>query len=58
MYGTITDASSKSKNFFDLTGAGYRNKLAGVAFTVGSLSMVGFYMLAIMPAVVPNPNPI
>lgn len=42
----ITDASSKSKNFFDLTGAGYRNKLAGVAFTVGSLSMVGFPMFS------------
>lgn len=40
----ITDASGKSNDFFDLTGAGYRNKLAGVAFTVGSLSMVGFPM--------------
>ena len=38
----ITDASGDSTNFFDLTGAGYRNKLAGVAFTAGSLSMVGF----------------
>lgn len=37
----LTDASGKSKKFSDLTGAGYRNKLAGVAFTVGSLSMVG-----------------
>ncbi len=42
----ITDASAKSNNFFDLTGAGYRNKLAGVAFTVGSLSMVGFPMFS------------
>ena len=42
----ITDASAKSKNFFDLTGAGYRNKLAGVAFAVGSLSMVGFPMFS------------
>ena len=42
----ISDASAKSKNFFDLTGAGYRNKLAGVAFTVGSLSMVGFPMFS------------
>lgn len=42
----ITDASAKSKNFFDLTGAGYRNKLAGAAFTVGSLSMVGFPMFS------------
>ena len=38
----ITDSSNGSTNFFDLTGAGYRNKTAGVAFTVGSLSMVGF----------------
>lgn len=37
----LTDASGKSKKFIDLTGAGYRNKLAGIAFTVGSLSMVG-----------------
>lgn len=38
----ITDSSNGSTNFFDLTGAGYRNKTAGVAFTEGSLSMVGF----------------
>lgn len=42
----ITDASGKSTDFFDLNGAGYRNKLAGVAFTVGSLSMVGFPMFS------------
>ncbi|MCM1173769.1 MAG: sodium:proton antiporter [Blautia sp.] len=42
----IMDASAGSNNFFDLTGAGYRNKLAGVAFTVGSLSMVGFPMFS------------
>lgn len=42
----ITDASGKSKDFFDLTGAGYRNRLAGAAFTVGSLSMVGFPMFS------------
>lgn len=42
----ITDASGDSTDFFDLTGAGYRNKLAGIAFTVGSLSMVGFPMFA------------
>ncbi|WP_373219228.1 complex I subunit 5 family protein [Ruminococcus sp. 5_1_39BFAA] len=38
----ITDVSGDSTDFFELTGAGYRNKVAGVAFTVGSLSMVGF----------------
>lgn len=42
----ITDASGDSTDFFDLTGAGYRNRLAGLSFTVGSLSMVGFPMFA------------
>ncbi len=42
----LTDVSGDSTDFFDLTGAGFRNKLAGVAFTVGSLSMVGFPMFA------------
>lgn len=37
----ITDASGKSTDFFKLTGAGYRNVIAGITFTVGSLSMVG-----------------
>lgn len=37
----LTDVSDNSKKFIDLTGAGYRNKMAGFAFTVGSLSMVG-----------------
>lgn len=42
----ITDVSGDSTDFFELTGAGYRHKLAGVAFTVGSLSMVGVPMFA------------
>ena len=42
----ITDASGGSKRFLDLTGAGYRNKIAGVAFSVGCLSMVGIPMFA------------
>ncbi len=37
----LTDASGKSKKFFSLTGAAYRDPCAGVAFTVGALSMVG-----------------
>ena len=37
----LTDVSAGSRSFFDLTGAGYRNKVAGVGFAVGSLSMVG-----------------
>ena len=37
----LTDVSNGSRKFQDLTGAGYRHKIAGVAFTAGSLSMVG-----------------
>ncbi|MCC8138326.1 MAG: sodium:proton antiporter [Clostridiales bacterium] len=37
----LTDVSSHDTDFFGLTGSGYRNKIAGVAFTAGSLSMVG-----------------
>lgn len=37
----LVDASGGSKKFIDLTGAAYRNKIAGVAFSVGALSMVG-----------------
>lgn len=36
----LTDVSGGSRKFIELTGAGYRNKWAGAAFTVGSLSMV------------------
>lgn len=42
----ITDCSDQNVNFKKLDGAGYRNKLAGVAFTVGSLSMVGVPMFS------------
>lgn len=37
----LTEVSGNSAVFGELTGAGFRNKVAGVAFTVGSLSMVG-----------------
>lgn len=37
----LTDVSGGSRHFIELTGSGYRNKWAGVAFTAGSLSMVG-----------------
>lgn len=37
----LTKVSGYSKRFEDLTGAGYRNRIAGLAFTVGGLSMVG-----------------
>lgn len=42
----LTDVSGGSRKFIDLTGAGYRNKWAGVTFTVGSLSMVGVPMFS------------
>lgn len=37
----LTDVSKGSRNFFDLTGSAYRNKVAGVGFSVGAMSMVG-----------------
>ena len=42
----ITACSENKTTFSDLTGAGYRNKMAGIAFTVGSLSMIGFPLLS------------
>lgn len=42
----LTDTGENKREFQYLTGAGYRNKLAGAAFTVGALSMVGFPMLS------------
>lgn len=42
----LTDVSGGSRKFIDLTGGAYRNKWAGVAFTVGSLSMVGVPLFA------------
>ena len=38
----LTDASDGRRDFLSLTGAGYRNRLAGVTFAVGSMSMIGF----------------
>ncbi|HAG70552.1 MAG TPA: sodium:proton antiporter, partial [Lachnospiraceae bacterium] len=37
----LTDVSGFSRRFADLTGSGFRNKIAGAGFVVGSLSMVG-----------------
>ncbi len=41
----LVAASGESKHFHDLIGSGYRNPVAGVAFTVGSFSMVGIPFL-------------
>ncbi len=42
----LYEVSGDKKDFRSLRGAGYRNPLAGIGFSVGSLSMVGFPMLA------------
>lgn len=42
----LTDVSDGSRQFIRLTGAAYRNKWAGVAFTMGALSMVGVPLFA------------
>ena len=42
----LSDVSGDSKDFSDLKGAGFRNKLAGIAFSVGAFSMVGIPLLA------------
>lgn len=44
--GSRLEDASKSREFTDLKGAGYRDKLAGAVFTIGSLSMVGFPITA------------
>lgn len=42
----LSNVSGGSKQFQDLRGAGYRHKAAGIAFTVGSFSMVGLPMFS------------
>lgn len=37
----LTEVSGGSRHFQDATGSAYRNKIAGLGFLVGSLSMVG-----------------
>lgn len=43
--GGLADASGNSKAFRDLRGAGFRAPVAGAAFTIGALGMVGFPFL-------------
>lgn len=38
----LCECSGHRYELSELTGAGYRNRMAGIAFTVGALSMVGF----------------
>lgn len=42
----LTDASGDSVRYEELHGAGFRHRLAGAAFTVGALSMVGLPMFS------------
>ena len=42
----LTDVSGGSRDFFEITGAAYRNKAAGAGFLVASLSMVGIPMFS------------
>ena len=42
----LTDVSNGSRKFIDITGAAYRNKIAGVGFAIGSFSMVGMPMFS------------
>lgn len=44
--GGLTNSSASSREFSFLHGAGYRNREAGLAFTIGSLSMVGIPLTA------------
>ena len=43
--GGLSDASGDKKDFRSLRGSGYRAPMAGIAFTVGALGMVGFPFL-------------
>ena len=43
--GGLMEVSENSRDFSKLKGAGYRNKLAGAAFVVGALSMIGIPFL-------------
>ncbi len=44
--GGFMDVSGGSKQFRDLQGAGYRDRLGGLAFVVGALSMIGIPFFA------------
>lgn len=44
--GGLMEVSENSRDFSKLKGAGYRNKMAGAAFVVGALSMIGIPFFA------------
>ena len=43
--GGLIDESGHHKHLYDLKGAGHRNPIAGIGFTLGALSMVGLPLL-------------
>ncbi|MFR2854486.1 complex I subunit 5 family protein [Hungatella sp.] len=53
----LYEVSGNKKDYKSLRGAGYRNPLAGIGFSVGALSMVGFPMLASYQAAVCHARP-
>lgn len=42
----LSEVSGNKKDFSDLKGSGFRNRIAGVAFSVGAFSMVGVPLFA------------
>lgn len=42
----LSEVSGNKKDFSDLKGSGFRNKIAGIAFSVGAFSMVGVPLFA------------
>lgn len=42
----LYEVSGNKKDYLSLRGAGYRNRLAGIGFAIGALSMVGLPMLS------------
>ena len=48
--GGLANVSGHSYEFKDLKGAAHRNKIAGVAFVIGALSMIGIPLFAGFPS--------
>ena len=48
--GALANVSHHSYEFKDLKGAAHKNKLAGVAFVIGALSMIGIPLFAGFPS--------
>ncbi|MBQ2698472.1 MAG: sodium:proton antiporter [Firmicutes bacterium] len=44
--GALIGVSGHSRDFYDLRGAAHRDRLAGIGFTIGAISMIGVPLLA------------